>query len=162
MKDSVEKLCRKHTYEFQDNRLIISLKENKSEYRATNVQQKLVANFRIDQGLMKGMDTKQCDHLLLIDNSIHCGWFFIELKDGAGLQPGDMKPNKKLQEGIEQIENAIHYMQSQKWLISPSVIESRIVSCRIPNVGATSKPGYRSLEKKYKNIGLKFKRSENI
>lgn len=160
MKDIIKKLNAIHKFVFCDKRPTIALKDNRtdSKYIATNESSKCIAHYQVDKGLMKDIPLKKCDHLLLVDDA-ECSWYFIELKDGAVIEYG--KPNKKLQDGIEQIESAIQYMRSQKWLKPSSRIESRIVGRRVPDIDS-SKSNYRPLEKKYKSIGLKFKQRENL
>lgn len=71
--------------DFHDNRSIIVLKDKKSkggsEYRADNNTRKSMLCLRVDGCLLKEMDGKKCDFLLLVSNEKIA--HFIELKGSS-------------------------------------------------------------------------------
>ena len=129
---NISRECNMNCLKSFDNRRNISVSENKKKYLLHNSDEKLIAVFHVDGGMIQGNDVLRCDNLILDVTDMKA--IFVELK------------GTDLSHALVQINTTIDMLKSD---VADCSKYARIVTSNRTNVPNTkANPNYIKLYKK--------------
>lgn len=108
---------------FKSNTKVLSCSENRKKYYLENCEDRIVAKYHIDDGVIAGQESSKCDYMFVGYSDNHCKKdtvIFVELK------------GSKINHAFVQLENTIKSLVLDNRFPNKVKVYARIVSSGIP------------------------------